>query len=323
MSEPTSATRGVRRQAPKGRSCGAMEHYFHVLDTSPGFKANLRRIERFTEGYVRSFVLDELQVVTIPVVVHVVHRNDTQDISDAQVRSQIDALNRDYRAQNPDHALVPEPFKPLVADARIQFALATVDPKGKPTTGITRKRTRRRQFYTIANDVKSRATGGQAPWDARKYLNIWVCELYGGTLGYAQFPGGPEDTDGVVIDYQYFGTTGTAVAPFNLGRTCVHEVGHYLNLSHIWGEGSGRNASCTDDDYVADTPTQMDKNFGTPTFPHFSCPAQPNGDLFMNYMDYVDDAAMYMFSQGQVARMRATLASDRASLIEGAAARIG
>ena len=138
-----------------------------------------------------------------------------------------------------------------------------------------------------------------------------MCQLGGGLLGYAQFPGGPAATDGVVILHSGFGTSGTAAAPFNLGRTATHEIGHWLNLRHIWGDdGTG----CSGSDFVADTPNQGGPNYGTPTFPKVSCGNAPNGDMFMNYMDYVDDAAMVMFTAGQVTRMQASLDGLRSSI---------
>ncbi len=114
----------------------------------------------------------------------------------------------------------------------------------------------------------------------------------------------------MVILYAAFGTQGTATAPFNKGRTATHEVGHYLNLRHIWGD---RN-DCTGNDLVTDTPPAQAANFGKPKFPHITCNNGPDGDMFMNYMDYVDDAAMVMFTTGQVARMNATLAGPRKKL---------
>src|SRR5205085_7351896 len=140
--------------------------------------------------------------------------------------------------------------------------------------------------------VKYTANGGHDAWNRDQYLNIWVCDL-SGKIGYAQFPGGPAATDGVVIDYQAFGTLGTASIPFHLGRTATHEIGHWLNLRHIWGD-----ANCGDD-LVADTPTQQTDNGGCPSFPHVTCSNGPNGDMFMNYMDYVNDNCMNMFTAGQ------------------------
>ena len=165
--------------------------------------------------------------------------------------------------------------------------------------------------FTGDDAVKSAATGGADAWPADQYLNLWVCRLAGGLLGYAQFPGGPAATDGVVVTHTGFGTTGTAAAPFDRGRTTVHEVGHWLNLRHIWGDDFG---GCGGSDLVADTPNQGGSNVGVPTFPTVSCANGPNGDMFMNYMDYVDDVAMVMFSAGQVTRMQAALDGPRSSI---------
>lgn len=249
-------------------------------------------------------------ITTIPVVVHVVYRTRRENITTAQVQSQIDALNRDFRAQNADRSRVPAVWTSLVTDTRIQFGLATTDPQGSATSSITRTRTTRLSF-TTDDSVKSRATGGANPWPTDRYLNIWVCTLAGGLLGYAQFPGGPTETDGVVVLNTAFGTRGTAQAPFNVGRTAVHEIGHWLNLHHIWGDGF---PSCLDSDYVSDTPNQEGPNYGKPTFPHISCNNGPSGDMFMNYMDYVDDAAMYLLTVQQSARMHATLDGTRSSI---------
>jgi hypothetical protein len=249
-------------------------------------------------------------ITVIPVVVHVVYKTAAQNISDAQIHSQIDVLNRDFRKLNTDVSNTPAVFQPLCADARIEFQLATTDPSGGASAGITRTQTTADQFVDD-DKVKSAASGGADAWPADKYLNLWVCQLGNSLLGYAQFPGGPAATDGVVILHSGFGTTGTATAPFNLGRSATHEIGHWLNLHHIWGDdGTG----CGGDDLVADTPNAAGPNFGKPAFPHVTCSNGPNGDLFMNYMDYSDDGAMFMFTQGQVARMQVTLDGDRSSI---------
>jgi hypothetical protein len=303
---------GAPRDRPR-RSCGCLQAHFALLDSHPEFRANQARIEQFTRFYVEAGdFLARRAVTTIPVVVHVVHRSAAENLADRQVRSQIAVLNRDFRAANADLAKVPAVFRDRVADARIEFALADRDPDGRRTSGIHRVETTRRAFRPIDDDVKAAASGGAEAWDTERYLNIWVCTLAGGLLGYAQFPGGPPATDGVVILGTAFGTTGTARAPFDGGRTTVHEVGHYLNLPHIWGER--RVPSCGDSDLVDDTPNQFDKNFGSPEFPHVSCNNGPHGDMFMNYMDYVDDDAMMMFTAGQVRRMHATLAGPRSGL---------
>jgi hypothetical protein len=292
------------------RRCATQDVHRRLLSMVPGYAEARDAIENAT--LARTLEPSRFTgTARIPVVVHVVSNTAEQDISDEQVASQIEVLNRDFRATNPDTSTVPPVFAGLVADAQIEFFLATTDPDGEPTSGITRTSTSVQSFGS--NDgVKSAATGGADAWPADRYLNMWVCPLSGGLLGYAQFPGGPPETDGVVITTTAFGTLGTARPPFDLGRTATHEVGHYLNLFHIWGDdGTG----CRGSDLVDDTPNQGSENTGRPRFPHISCGNGPNGDLFVNYMDYVDDAVMVMFTHGQAARMAACLDDVRPSLL--------
>ncbi len=299
------------QKPPIRRYCGAMEVHFRLLETDPNFRTTQQDLEIQTSQR-RTLSVAALMVnkpATIQVVVHVVYNTKAENISARQVKSQIPVLNKDYRAKNADKSKVPAPWKGLVADTGIIFALATKDPEGKPTKGITRTKTARTSFGTD-DSVKAKATGGVDPWPSDKYLNIWVCNLGNGVLGYAQFPGGPPQTDGVVILHTAFGTRGTAAAPFHLGRTTTHEVGHWLNLRHIWGD----TEDCTGSDFVADTPNAAGPNYGKPNFPHVSCSNAPNGDMFMNYMDYVDDDAMFMFTPQQVVRMMATLQGARNSI---------
>ncbi len=295
------------------RVCGTNEAQQLIEQADPSIIQNRQSIEEFTNEFVTHYTEGERALVTIPVVVHVVWNTTTENISDAQIQSQLTVLNADFRKLNSDVSGVPAAFSGLAADANIEFCLATVDPNGNATNGIVRVQTASTSFGTN-NTVKSSSSGGSNAWDRNKYLNIWVCDISGGVLGYAQFPGGSASTDGVVIDYQYFGTIGTATAPFNKGRTGTHEVGHWLNLYHIWGDdGTG----CTGSDLVSDTPNQADENYGCPSFPQVSCSNGPNGDMYMNYMDYTDDACMFMFSTGQATRMQALFATGgaRASLL--------
>jgi hypothetical protein len=276
----------------------------------PPFRARQAAIERHTARWIALLPRHRIGPVTIRVVVHVVYRVASENISDAQVKSQIAALNRDYGLTNADRSIVPDPWKGLVANPKITFALATRDPNRKVTTGITRTKTTKASFGT-GDSIKKASTGGASAWPRDRYLNLWVGTLQNGLLGYAQFPGGPAVTDGVVILNTAFGTKGTAAAPFNLGRTATHEVGHWLNLRHIWGDRS----DCGGTDFVSDTPGAQLPNYGKPAFPHITCSNAPNGDMFCNYMDYVDDAAMVMFTAGQSARMRATLNGPRSALV--------
>jgi hypothetical protein len=290
------------------RNCGTMEHYERSIQENPSFEFNQQEIENFTNEFLSHSNGEDRAIVTIPVVVHVVYNTTAENISDAQILTQIDVLNKDFAKMNADAANTPSIF--TASNTDIQFCMASVDPTGAATNGITRTSTTTTAFST--NDaMKNSSTGGKSAWDASKYLNIWVCDISGGILGYAQFPGGSAATDGVVIDYQYTGTIGTATAPFNLGRTATHEVGHWLNLRHIWGD-----ATCGSD-LVSDTPTHNTSNGGCPTYPHLSTCTGTPVEMTMNYMDYTDDACMYMFSAGQTARMQALFATGgaKASLL--------
>lgn len=298
--------------ATKRRQCAAMQEFERMLEDEPSFRINQQRAEAFTARAVTSGEAERVarKLITIPTVVHVVYRKPKENISAAQIQSQIAALNQDFRSTNPDTATVPDAWKGLVADSRIKFRLATKDPAGKRTDGIVRVQTDRTSFGP-GDGVKKASRGGSTAWPTDAFLNLWVCTLKGGLLGYAQFPGGPKATDGVVVLNSAFGTEGSATAPFNRGRTLTHEVGHWLNLRHIWGD----TLDCSGGDRVPDTPNCEGPNYGTPTFPVISCNNGPNGDMFMNYMDYVDDATMVMFTAAQVARMSACLAGPRKSFV--------
>jgi hypothetical protein len=310
-------TRGGRTPAPEmRRTCGAMQVYQQQLESEPAFRAAQVALEHAFQDRLRAAAVARTGPYRVTVVVHLVQSPGARKVTDAQVKNQITVLNRDYRAKNPDRSKAPAPWKGFVADAMVEFQLATKDPQGKPTTGITRKATQAARFVADADSVKSAATGGADPWPTSRYLNLWVCDSLVDSrgrslLGYAQFPGGPAATDGVVIWAGSFGTKGTVTAPFNLGRTATHEIGHFFNLRHIWGDAP----NCAGNDFVDDTPPQEDANYNKPVFPHVSCNNGPNGDMFMNYMDYVDDDTMFMFTPGQVARMHTTLDGPRNGLV--------
>jgi hypothetical protein len=308
------------------RTCGMMEAYQYLASIDQDYPARLASLEDQTNQYIARALADTSGTavargagpVRIPVVVHVVSIDNDSNISDQQVQSQIDVLNADYRKRNSDAGHTPDCWASLVADVGIEFFLATQDPDGNATNGITRTTTTVATF-TEANEIKTAATGGHDPWPTDKYLNIWTCKRLRSRsglnlLGYAQFPSGAAATDGVVIRSSAFGNCGTAAAPYNLGRTTTHEVGHWLNLRHIWGD-----APCGDD-FVSDTPPAAGPNYGQPSFPHVtgcalgaSADNGPNGDMFMNYMDYVNDDTMVMFTSGQALRMAATLSGPRTS----------
>ncbi len=283
------------------RSCGAMAAHMMLLERFPAFRAAQMRLENATlRRRETGFDAAKVKLVAIKTVVNVVYKTTEQNISDAQIKSQFKAMNKDFRATNPDRNQTPTPWKGLVSDVRLQFKLVKV----------TRTKTTKSGFG-VDDAVKKASTGGIAPFSPKTHLNLWVCPLTGGLLGYAQFPGGPEATDGVVINYRAFGTLGTAEVPFDKGRTATHEIGHYFNLRHIWGD----TPDCSGSDMVADTPNCAGPNFGTPSWPVVTCNNGPNGDMFVNYMDYTDDKAMFMFTAQQVIRMRTALDTLRGGLI--------
>ena len=243
----------------------------------------------------------------IPVVVHVLYGNTTQNISMTQIQSQITALNQDFSASNTDISNVPSTFQSAIGNCDIEFCLAQIDPNNQPTNGVNRVNVGTTSLTTSQIDGTWKP---QTQWDPTKYFNIWVANIQGGVLGYAQFPsssglggmpsnGGAANTDGVVILYNAFGTTGAVSAPYNKGRTATHEIGHWLGLRHIWGDGT-----CASD-FCNDTPPQQTSNYNCRTHPYNvgACSGNTTGEMFMNYMDYVPDACMYMFTADQKARM--------------------
>jgi len=290
--------------------CGTTEYMEWLKKNDNSYAKFLEELEKFTQQYIKEHgsEIKRGTVVTIPTVVHVVWNTSTQNISDDQIYSQIDVLSEDFRRWNLDTANTPAPFKPLGADAEVQFVLAKRDPNNNPSIGITRTQTTVSSFGTN-NAVKFTASGGHDAWDRDKYLNVWTCNLSSGLLGYAQFPGGPAATDGVVVGYNYFGRIGTLSPPFNKGRTATHEVGHWLWLYHIWGDDNG---ACFGTDQVEDTPNQGSEFYGCPSFPQLdACTPNSPGVMFMNYMDYTDDGCMNIFTMGQSVRMQSALTGPR------------
>lgn len=270
--------------------------------TDPDYAVNRQAIEQLTQQWIKENPAGLRAVITIPVVFHVVYNTTAENLSDEQLLSQLQVLNEDFRRLNPDAGSTRAAFQPVAADCEFEFCLAQRDPYGNPTNGIVRVYTTKTSF-SANDDVKKSSKGGSDAWDRNSYLNIWVCDLSGGLLGYAQFPGGPAATDGIVIDYAYTGRGGTAQTPYHLGRTATHEVGHWLNCYHIWGDDG---TSCSGSDQVSDTPNQADETYGCPLpAARISCSNGPDGDQYENYMDYTDDACMNMFTAGQKARMHA------------------
>ena len=298
--------------------CGTTEHEALLKANDQDYEVKKARREAFIAKYADKLAAAKMEggeeVITIPVVFHIVYNTAAENISEAHILEQLDILNADFRRLNADTTETPEPFQDVAADFNIEFCLASFDPDGNPTPGIIRYETPVTSF-SDNDDVKFADAGGADAWPADSYLNFWVCDLGPWLLGYAQFPGGPANTDGVVIGYQYVGYN-DAGYPYNLGRTATHEIGHWLDLYHIWGD----DTNCAGSDVVGDTPNQKVETYGCPSYPKTDvCSATAPGIMFMNYMDYTDDACMNMFTEGQKDRMRSVLLSYRAALLTSVA----
>lgn len=300
------------------RNCGTMHYWTEQLSSDVQLKTRYERAQAVLPSKKeQENGITDLSVITIPVVIHVLYNAPGENISDDQIRSQIEVLNKDFGKLNTDINLVPQPFAPHAADTRIQFALAKADPEGRATTGIVRKKTAQTSWKQD-DKMKYNISGGDDAWDSHSYLNIWVCNLNRSLLGYSTFPGAAPDKDGVVIRTDVFGNININSAVYNKGRTTTHEVGHWLNLKHLWGD-----SNCGDDN-VDDTPQQRTYNSGCSSFPQVNpdgCNPDPNGDMFMNFMDFSDDACILMFTWGQKQRMRNLFRDNgaRATLLESKA----
>ena len=273
------------------RNCATQEVFEAQLKADPTLATKMEAIEEFTARVTNNpsaFRLLSNGVIQIPVVVNVVYNTEDENISLSQIQSQIDILNADFGGTNKDINKVPKYFVSVKAgDVNVRFVLDTV----------IRVLTSKTSFGTN-NGVKKSAGGGIAPTSPLTKLNMWTCNLGNGILGYAQFPGGNPATDGIVVLYNAFGVTN--LVPYDKGRTATHEVGHWLNLRHIWGDTKCGN------DFVADTPLHTGANFGCPPEgTRSTCVGTPIM-MTMNYMDYTEDLCMFMFSMGQKTRMNAT-----------------
>ncbi len=288
------------------------------IKNNPSLKNEIEKKENFLQNYLKTHKLEKRSEIIIPVVVHVLYFKPEENISDEQIQSQITVLNEDFGLYNKDKLTDKHAFYKYCGNSGIQFKLANVDTNGNSTKGITRTKVSK-EFWKEAEleDVKFEKYGGVKNWDPKSYLNIWVINIDDSSniLGFASFPTdltSYPDYDGLVIRHQAFGTTGTAGSdPFpetNLGRTATHEIGHWLNLFHIWGD------TLCGDDMVADTEPADSANQNCPKFPHNaknSCGSSENGEMYMNYMDYTSDACMNMFTIGQTERMKASISTYR------------
>ncbi len=296
-----------------------------LMQSDPEYSRQRAILERQIQQYIAGGHAREAATVNIPVVFQVIHNGDpigsNENISDAQIMAQLDQLNADFGRTNTDAGNTPTAFQGVAANTMIQFCLATMDPNGQATTGILRHNLPLNQSACWNADfIDNNIVDGRA-WDTQKYLNIFIVReiqndecTAADILGYASFPGGDPDLDVAVHAVHTIGSLSSpnpAGGAFGMGRTVTHEVGHWLNLDHVWGNGG-----CGSDDQVADTPLQDDASSDCPNFPMTdNCTTSGNGIMFMNYMDYVDDDCMNMFSQGQATRMMAAINASRPMLL--------
>lgn len=282
--------------------CGTMGVLNDKMAENPELISKMAAVEEHTNQVIANGMTKRLAAdgkIEIPVVFHVIYRRDNENISQAQIQSQLDALNEDFNANNPGRNSIPSEFASVESNIGIRFVLQDV----------IRVQNRKKRSWRPDDSMKFSSSGGSDVVNPQEYLNIWVVNNMpyqgGNILGYAQFPGGSWSTDGVVMDYRFTGDT-----QYSTGRTATHEVGHWLNLRHIWGDGG-----CGATDYVADTPDSDAPSRGCPAYPTVNC---GTADMTMNFMDYSDDACLTMFTEGQKSRMLSVFANGgfRASMAD-------
>ena len=303
--------------------CGATQPDFSGKNIDDATLHRMQKLELFTQQWIgeNQNKVSLREIITIPVVVHIVWMDESENFTDLEIEAQIDGLTADFRRMNDNASIIPTIFQPLAADVEIEFCLASVDPNGKETNGIVRRET---EFANVGttNSLNRRRIcyndlGGSNSWDSEDYINIWVGQLEG-VIGIGTFPGVEISTeDGVFIDPSAFGFFCSSSKGYFHGRTLTHEMGHFFNLHHIWGK-----SGCDTGDLVDDTPMQ-DTNYNgqCPSHPQVTC---GSADMFMNFMDYTNDDCMAMFTKGQKERMLAALNSDyRVSLKNSGACDFG
>ncbi len=324
-------------------TCGMQAMKEALLQANPQLETVMKQVQEqqvksayeFKAAHANA-ALKTTAAAPIPVVFHIV-LNEAQiaQLGGAagikkRVDSQIIVLNRDFNARNSDSVRIPANFKPLYANAGIEFGLARRKADGSATDGYEIIVTTENGFEMQGSGsvgfkgAKYAATNGADAWDPAKYLNVWVINpLSNGSpasiLGLCVPPsfsayGIPQAEFGLVLNYGAFGKrtlyADYYISGINAGRTLTHEVGHYFELRHIWGDDDGQCPSDSRgaDDGIADTPPQSEASFGCPTYPKFdNCSATGDGIMFMNYMDYVNDACMMMFTKDQAAMMQSNV----------------
>ncbi len=333
-------------QAQKPTLVCGYEHFIKMQNLhNPEY---VRRQETILEESKRSGQNRGGGVYTLPVVFHVLYNSENQNTPDSVVLSQLEVLNEDYRRLNADAINTREIFQPVAADMDIEFALATVDPEGNPTSGIIHTYTDRENFEVdifsqtmTLDEVKHTADGGEDAWDPSHYINIWICNITvnfpAQIFGYAYPPAGLENwpagseapdisNEGVVIHYTTVGRNNPYAdedntSDNNLGRALTHEMGHYLGLRHTWGDEFFADI-CSEEDGIDDTPIcgsgdQYVCDFGANTCDDGTQNDQP--DMLENFMDYTKDECYNMFTEGQKSLMRYVIEEIRYELLENVA----
>ena len=294
--------------------CGTDVYNKFYIDSNPYF---YKTIESQLQNYLKNTPKSSINI-TIPIVFHVVWINRIQNLHDSVIYQQVEVLNSIFNSQNADTINLTDTLKKWRGNFNISFEIAHRDPDGLPTNGITRKKTINPHF-SYWNDPVKKSHYGTAPWPTDRYLNIWICDLNEGLKGYAQFPGGPHETDGVVIDWQ---TVGNQIYPWtssedyewSRGKVLVHEIGHWLNLYHPWGN----TYSGCGEDYIP----EIHKQLG-PIYPGQACPdsmfsscSDSNRLFIKHYMDYSGSSCMCTFTKNQVLRGLASLNTYRKEMID-------
>ncbi len=315
--------------------CNTTADYSWLQVNAPSRYQRFSDLENFTTNYINNQgqssnrLINGNGIIVIPVVVHVLHRGEAEgtgyNISMSTIQSQIDVLNEDFRRLNPDAVNTPSAFQTVASDFGIEFRLACIDPNGNLTNGVVRKYSSIQTYNINVNNVRPDGTidddvigikkepNGSTAWNTNQYLNIWVCNM--SLAGYGAWPADfaiyPQ-FDGIVIDKEAFGRTGGTTSGYDKGRTATHEIGHWLNLKHLWGDRNAPeyNFDCSKDDLVGDSPQQKTYHTGCPSFPELlrRCNASDVSTMFMNYMDFVNDNCYNLFTNGQKLRARALFA---------------